>query len=972
MDLKNLQAYEVVEQGPIPDLNSEGAILRHRKTGARVVLLSNDDENKVFCIGFRTPPEDSTGVPHIIEHSVLCGSKRFPVKDPFVEMAKGSLNTFLNAMTYPDKTIYPVASCNDKDFQNLMHIYLDAVFYPNIYTNEKIFKQEGWHYECDGLQGELTVNGVVYNEMKGAFSSPDDVMYREISTSLYPDNTYGVESGGDPEVIPQLSYEQFLDFHRRYYHPSNSYIYLYGNMDMAEKLTFIDEQYLSSFDALSIDSAIRDQAPFSSMHRVEKEYPISDEEEEAGNSYLTWNVSVGNTLEQDLYVGFQILDYVLCSAPGAPLKQALVDKGLGKDVFSIYNNEIKQPYFSVVAKGTDGDRVQEFLDTIQGELKRLVREGIDKKALLAGINYYEFRYREADFGSAPKGLIYGMQILASWLYDDGKPFIHVAADATYGRMRQYVETDYFEQLVQKWLLDNPHSSLLVLKPKKGLTAVREAALREKLAEIKASMSESEVQKIMDDARELKAFQDSEDSEEAKATLPFLTREDMKKEATPILNEECTVGGTRVLLHEMFTNHIGYLRLIFDLGQVPEKYFPYAGVLASVLGMLNTEHYSYGALNNETNIWTGGISVNTNVYSSVKDPEKYTATLEVKVKALYENLPKALELMEEIMLTSDLADGKRLLEILAEDKMQSAAQMTSAGHRVAAVRATSYGSAAGLADEILSGLEQYRLVSGLEGHFEEKKEELTANLQTLVKMIFRPENLLVDYTGTKESLESLDGALKGLGQKLCAEEVEKASFHPVPVKKNEGFTTSGQVQYVCRAGNFRRKGLPFKGSLRVLRVMMGYDYLWVNVRVKGGAYGCMSNFAKTGDCYFVSYRDPNLEKTIEVFEKAAETVAGFQAEERTMAQFIIGAIGELDTPMNPSARGFYSLNAYMTEQTNESIQRERDELLAVTPEEIRSLSAYIKAFMEDDCLCVVGNADRLKSREDLFLNMQSLV
>lgn len=427
MKIEEMTSYRLVEKKKIEDLNSMSYLLEHKKSGARIALLSNDDENKVFYIGFRTPPEDSTGVAHILEHSVLEGSRDFPVKDPFIELAKGSLNTFLNAMTYPDKTVYPVASCNDKDFQNLMHVYLDAVFYPNIYKEPKIFEQEGWHYEMESPEDELSINGVVYNEMKGAFSSPDDVLEREITNILFPDTPYSNESGGDPEAIPDLTYEQFLDFHRKYYHPSNSYIYLYGNMDMAEKLEYLDEAYLSHFDRITVDSEIGVQAPFEACAEAGKFYPITESEPEEDNTYLTYNIVVGDSLDRERYIAFQILDYALCSAPGAPLKQALLDKGIGKDIYSYYESGIRQSYFTIVAKNANLDRKAEFVECIEENLRSLSQKGIDKKALRAGLNFYEFRYREADFGSYPAGLMYGLQVLDSWLYDDAKPFIHIEA-----------------------------------------------------------------------------------------------------------------------------------------------------------------------------------------------------------------------------------------------------------------------------------------------------------------------------------------------------------------------------------------------------------------------------------------------------------------------------------------------------------------------------------------------------------------
>ena len=970
MQVEELTAYEVIEKRQINDIKSKGYLMRHKKTGAKVVLLENDDENKVFYIGFRTPPKDSTGVAHILEHSVLCGSREFPIKDPFVELVKGSLNTFLNAMTYPDKTVYPVASCHDKDFQNLMHVYLDAVFYPNIYDNESIFRQEGWHYEMDE-EGRLTINGVVYNEMKGAFSSPDDVLEREITTALYPHTTYGCESGGDPDVIPSLTYEQFLDFHRRYYHPSNSYIYLYGNMDMAEKLTFIDEHYLSAFEPLAVDSAVSEEEPFASPVRTLKEYPINEGEDEEENTFLSLNLSVGNSLDKELYVAFQILDYALCSAPGAPLKQALVDAGVGKDVYSIYENGIKQPYFSVVAKDTSLEKEKQFVDIIRQVLTELAEKGFDEKALLAGINYYEFKYREADFGSYPKGLMYGLQILDSWLYDDGKPFVHIEANDTFAFLKKQVKTGYFENLVKEYLLNNLHSAVVILKPEAGLGERQERELKEKLASKKASMSEEEIKGVKDTLEKLRAFQEKEDAQEDLNKIPLLTRADMKKEANGFVNEERRVADAPMLYHNLETNGIGYLRLLFICREIPEAYFPYIGILKGCLGLLNTENYTYGDLFNEMNLITGGMAAVNNAYSKVDDPDQCTLTLEIKTKVLYENLGKAIELIGEILMTSDFGDTKRLLEILAEGKSRMQAQMISAGHSVAAGRAMSYGSVSGAVSEIVSGIPLYRLTVDLVQDFDAKKEMLTERLQALSKMIFRPENLMVDFVGDEQTVSMLEEPVAELKKRLYTCQVEKESYIPEVRKKNEGFMTSGQVQYVCRAGNFRKKGLPYEGALRVLKVIEGYEYLWMNVRVKGGAYGCMCTFGRTGECYFVSYRDPNLGKTIEIFEKAADAVAAFEADERTMSQYIIGAISNLDMPMNPAAKGLQSLSAYMTGITTPMLQKERDEVLAATPETIRSLADYIRAFMEEDYLCVVGNAQKIKAEEDKFMKIENL-
>ncbi len=972
MNLKACTAYEIVEQRHIGELNSESCLLRHKKTGARITLLSNDDENKVFYIGFRTPPTDSTGVAHILEHSVLCGSKHFPVKDPFIELAQGSLNTFLNAMTYPDKTVYPIASCNDADFQNLMHVYLDAVFYPNIYSEEKIFRQEGWHYQLEEVDGELSINGVVYNEMKGAFSSPDDVLDREVFNSLFPDTPYGVESGGDPACIPDLTYEQFLDFHGRYYHPANSYIYLYGNMDMEEKLNWIDENYLSKFDALSIDSEISRQSHFTKQAEVKKEYPITDSQSLEGNAYLSYNAVIGTSLDRELYVAFQILDYVLCSAPGAPLKQALIDAGIGKDVYSVYENGILQPYFSIVSKNADIGQKDAFLSTIRETLERLFREGIDKKALKAAVNYYEFKYREADFGSYPKGLMYGLQVLDSWLYDEKAPFLHVEADATFRSMKEKVSTDYFEKLIEKYLLNNSHSSVVLVEPVRNLAAKQEKELKEKLAALKASMSEEERRILVEETKALELYQETPDTEEAIHSIPLLMREDLKRSAEPFYNREEKCGDTVILHHDIFTNGISYVKLLFDIGDIPKELFPYVALYKAVLGLMNTERYSYGDLFNEINLQTGGISTGTMTYTNSKNLDEYRIMFEIKTKVLHENLDRAFELMQEMMLHTIFDDEKRLHEIISEARSRVQASFMSAGHTLAALRAMSYFSPAAAVSEQFSGLPFYRLLEEVDDCFDEKKKTVIEKLQLLTQMIFRPENLLVDVTAPEKAGAEVAEQGQKLKEVLCTQGVEKEKYAPELTKKNEGLMSSAQVQYVCRAGNFIKKGYAYTGALKVLRVMMGYEYLWNQVRVKGGAYGCMCSFGKSGDSYFVSYRDPKLEKTIEAYKGAAEFVRTFEADERTMTKFIIGAVSESDTPLNPAAKGSRSLGAYLSNVSYDEIQKERGEMLDAEVEDIRKLGDYLDAFMSDECLCVVGNEEKIKEQKELFETIEHLL
>ncbi|RKI85135.1 insulinase family protein [bacterium 1xD42-87] len=971
MNLENLQAYTVISKQRIEELKSDGWLLKHNKTGARVALLSNDDENKVFYIGFRTPPKDSTGVAHIIEHTVLCGSEKYPIKDPFIELAKGSLNTFLNAMTYPDKTVYPVASCNDKDFKNLMDVYLDAVFHPNIYREEKIFRQEGWHYEMENAGDDLTINGVVYNEMKGAFSSPDDVLYREIMNSLYPHTSYAVESGGDPDVIPELTYEDFLAFHQRYYHPSNSYIYLYGDMDMEERLAYLDREYLSKYDALAVDSALATEPPFGQCVLVEKEYSIMESEPEEGNTYLSYNVSLGENLDREVSVGFQALADAVVGAPGAPVRKALLDAGIGTDISSFYEADVKQPYFSIVAKNAEGEQREAFVSIIEETLKSLSEDGVEKKALRAALNHDEFKYREADYGSYPKGLMYGLQMFETWLYDDKKPFDYLELGETYKTLKKEVDSSFYEEMIRIRLLKNTHKSVVVVRPVKGLTGKRDKALAKKLAAKKAAMTQEEIARIVEETEALAAYQEAPDREEDLKKIPLLAREDIGKKARPYCNEELHAGDTALLYHDIYTNGIGYLRFLFDLRQVPEELFPYVGLLQVMLGLVDTEKRSYSELYNEIHLQTGGIVPAVNVYTNADDLSKYKLTFELKVKTLYENLPKAFELAGEILTKSVYTDAKRLFELVAENRSGKQAQMMDAGHSLAAGQALSYLSKQAYLMDQVNGLAFYRLLEGLEKDFEGKKEELSDNMERLVRYIFRPENLMVDFTAERNGLEGLEKLIEGLKAKLYSGSVEGKPYVPRPVKKNEGLMSSAQIQYVCRAGNYADKGLSYTGALRVLKVVMSYEYLWMQVRVKGGAYGCMCQFGKTGESYFVSYRDPNLEKTIEVYEKAADFVAGFDADERTMTQYIIGAVSALDMPLTPAAWGTYSLAGYMTGLAFEKVQKERDELLSADAETIRKLAAHIRAFMEDDCLCVVGNEDRIKAQKGLFGSVEYL-
>lgn len=972
MSIRDLKTYDLIKEEELKGIQSKGYLMRHKKSGARVLLIENDDENKVFSIGFRTPPSDSTGVPHIMEHSVLCGSKNFPAKDPFVELVKGSLNTFLNAMTYPDKTVYPVASCNDKDFQNLMHVYMDAVLYPNIYEHEETFRQEGWSYKLDSADDKLSYNGVVYNEMKGAFSSPEGVLDRVVLNTLFPDTSYANESGGDPEVIPELTYEQFLDFHRTYYHPSNSYIYLYGDMDMEEKLCWLDREYLCHYEKKVVDSEIHLQEAFSEMKELEMPYSIASDESEDENTYLSYNKVIGTSLDRELYLAFEILDYALLSAPGAPLKTALTDAGIGQDIMGSYDNGIYQPIFSVIAKNADADQKDNFIEVIENVLTDIVKNGMDQKALEAGINYHEFRYREADFGNYPKGLMYGLQIMDSWLYDDDKPFIHIEALDTFAFLKKQVGTRYYEDLIQKYLLDNTHGAIVIVKPEKGRTARMDAELDAKLQEYKASLGDEEIREMVSRTKKLEEYQSEPEREEALERIPVLNREDISREIDPIFNEEMNLAGVPVVFHEIETNGIGYVDVMFDLSGVSAEELPYVGILQSVLGIIDTENYGYGELFNEINMHTGGIGTSLELYNDVTNIREkvFKATFEIKGKALYPKLEKTFEMMGEILTASKLNDTKRIKEILAMTKSRLSMKFQSSGHTTAALRALSYASPSAKFKDMTNGIDFYQKIVDLSEHFEEEKESITATLINLTKKLFRPDNMMISYTASKEGMDGLEKMIANLSERLYKEVPEETPCIIHCEKKNEGFKTASKVQYVARTGNFIDNGAAYTGALQILKVILSYDYLWQNIRVKGGAYGCMSNFNRIGEGYFVSYRDPNLKRTIEVYEGIVDYLKNFTVSDRDMTKYIIGTISNIDQPMTPATKGERSMNLYMNKVSAAMIREERSQILDATQDDIRALYRVVEAVLKADQLCVVGSEDKIEENKELFKTVTS--
>ncbi len=966
------KAYELLKEEKLEGLDSLGFIFEHKKTKARICFISNDDNNKVFYIGFRTPPKDSTGVAHIVEHTVLCGSDKYPVKDPFVELVKGSLNTFLNAMTYPDKTVYPIASTNDTDYKNLIDVYMDAVFHPNIYKYREIFEQEGWHYEMEYPDSDLTINGVVYNEMKGAYSSPDDVLSRQILNSLFPDTTYSIESGGDPKVIPSLTYEDFLAFHSKYYHPSNSYIYIYGDVDIDELLNYFDDKYLRHYDYLEVDSEIDMQQPFDKPVVKISDYPIAADQDVKNNAYLSYNVCIGDVLDPNMYRAFDLLNYAIVSAPGAPLHQALIDANIAEDVECSLESSQRQMYFSIVAKGANEADQDKFVEIIENTLREEIKKGIDHKTLYASINGEQFRARELDFGSVPKGLIIGLQLLDSWLYDKSQPFLHLHAIEVYDKIKSRVKNGFFDYIADVYILSNNHKSIVTLRPKQGMTTADDEALKAKLADYKSKLSKEEIQEIVEHTAYLKEYQQTPSSKEDLAKIPLLKRSDLTREARPIDLEVYDEDGTTILHHKVSTNGIHYFNMVFDITEVSISDIPYVSMLERFIGLMNTKNYSYNDFTNEIYLHTGGITTNTVVNEVFGTHDECKITFDVRAKFIYDEADAAKDLILEMLLNTDFSDDKRLKELIVAEMSHLESSFNSRGNVVAATRARSGFSKKALISDMSSGLGFYRFLEALEANFEDRKQEIIARLNNLCKAIFSAERLIVSSTGKGEVLNQARQLLREMKPLLYKEKLSFGEEEPFVVRPlKQGLKDASQIQYVAMAGDFIEAGYDYNGSFRLLNTILGYDYFWIKVRVQGGAYGCSMNAGRQGDLVFVSYRDPNLTETIDVFKKTGDYLRSFDADERDMTKYVIGTISGMDTPLTPFQRGLRGLNAYLSGITYEDIQKTRSQVLDATVEDIRRLADPVDAAMSQGYLCVVGNEDAIEANRDLFTVVENL-
>ncbi|MBU3129378.1 insulinase family protein [Clostridium tagluense] len=958
---KSTSGFKLESKKWIEDIQSTAMIFKHVKSGAKLIYLQNEDENKVFSINFRTPVNDNTGVNHIIEHSVLCGSEKYPVKDPFLTMAKQSLNTYINALTGTDFTMYPVASKNEKDFNNLMSVYLDAVFYPNITKDPRILKQEGWHYEVNSKTGELNYNGIVYNEMKGNYSSPQIILSNAINGSLFTDNSYSYESGGNPDNIPDLTYNKFIETYKKYYVPSNSSIYLYGKLDIENTLKFMDDNYLSKLKKTTVDSVIKLQKPYERKVEKTELYPVAKDADIKNMTYLSSNYMMNKVKGVEEVLGFQILQGILLNAEASPLKKALVDGGIGTNVYGSFNPSTQQPIFSIFASNANETDKYKFENIIDDTLKKIVKDGFDEELVNSVFTAVEFGLHTQN-SDANRGMNYMANAMNSWNYDMS-PTEYLEITPALNLIKSKISQGYFEKLIQKNLLDNNHKSLVVLKPSNGLNEKKEQSLKNKLAEYKASLSEIELTKIKKDTQELKKWQDTEDSKENSSKLPTLSRKDLNSKAEEIPTIEKLEGDIKVLSHPMFTDGITYSNIYFDSSKVPQDQILYLKLLANVLGNVSTEKYDIMQLSNKMMKDTGGISFNSIAFKNDTNTNGYAPKMIVSVNAMNSTLPKAYELLDEIMNHSKFDDKKRMKDLIKMVRTNYESMFVNGGNSLAMERTLSYLSDSGKYSD-LGYLPYYDFICDLDDNFDAKFEKMVKNLNSVSDIVFNKEGLVVSYTGDEKNYAKFTDSLNSLGKKIEDKKFPRQEYKFDFSKKNEAFVIPSQVQYVVKAGSLKSAGYKYNGKMKVIENILNSDYLWKELRVKGGAYGGAMNFTKE-DVLFYSYRDPNLKETLNTFDEAVKFLRNFKADEKEMTNYIIGTIGSMDGLTGPHDKGAIGDNMYFSGTTKEEVQKLRDEALSTTQEDIKNFANVLEAVIKQNLYCVVGSESKVNANSDLF-------
>ena len=951
----------------IDEINGTAYEMKHEKSGARLIYIDSPDSNKVFNIAFRTTPHNSTGVAHIMEHSVLCGSRKFPLKEPFVELVKGSLNTFLNAMTYPDKTMYPVASKNDKDFHNLMDVYLDAVFYPRVREDAEIVMQEGWHYELENADDELTYKGVVFNEMKGVYSSPDSVLERQMMRELFPDTTYGVDSGGDPDYITDLTYEEFQEFYRVHYHPSNSYIFLYGDMNIEEQLAFLNDEYLSHFDAIAVHTEVALQAPFTEGKVVSYPYSVGSEEP-TDNRTLHSFAYVLPDVTPEHSLAFEVLTHALLTSPAAPLKQALVKAGIGSDVSGYYLDSIRQPMWTVQATGSNLDKQADLQRIVESTLQDLCDKGLDKELLEASLNSIEFALRESDFGGRPIGLAYIIRMMDNWLYDnDPLELLHYEEALT--NIRNGLAGTYFEDLIRHSILNNNHKVLVSIYPERGLQERKDAEVKEHLAAVKANMTKEEIDAIVEQTKRLKIRQETPDSDEALASIPLLELSDLNPNMEAVERRESKIGNTTVHFVPTFTKGINYVGLYFKLNCLTEDDLFYADILSDILGRVDTSERGYEALAKDINMNLGGLSSDITAISKDGKRDEFTPLMIVRAKALHTKLPDLCRLINEVVQKADYSDDRRLTELVQESKAIWDNEAFRRGNSIVSQRVMAQVSAVGKFRDN-GNLGYYQKISELASN-PAALPLLPEKLAEVARKIFRANNVDIMFVGEEGELEAFKNLMKPLVETWDTTELSNDVLQITRLSGNDGIVTAGKVQYVAQGGNFIDHGFKHVGPMSVLETILRYEYLWIRIRVQGGAYGAFANFYDDGNMIFCSYRDPNLLETLDVYKELPQYLRDFTLTDREMRKYIIGTMSSLDLPMTPALRGPRAMGMYFSGAKLEDKVEFRKQVIVCKPDDIVALADVVEPVLNDNHICTMGNEQKIKDAGNVFDNIVSL-
>lgn len=950
--------FKLIEKRFVKEVNAECYFYEHVKSGAQLFKIANDDDNKTFSIAFKTVPSSDNGVAHIMEHSVLNGSTNFPVKSPFDVLSKGSLKTFLNAMTSKDATKYPFASMNDKDYFNLMHVYLDAVFNPLIYSDDRILNQEGWHRELLEKDGPITYKGVVYNEMKGAYSSPTRELSYQLFKNLFPDNLYGKESGGYPSAIPTLTQKEFEDFHTKYYAPENSYIFLYGNADLDKELEFIDREYLSKYTRTGEKIQIADQPAFSKMKEVEAFYPAMEGKPTEDQTYLSLSFVAGHNTDDALVMALDIICDLLFNQESAPVRLALQAEGIGKDV-SAYPVPFKQNVIMITVQNANPTDKQKFYDVVIKTIKETIAKGFDKKEVEGIINRNEFYLREG--ADAQKGLSLGGRNQTCWFFE-GDPFKGLEYEKTLTEVKQALTTNYLEKIAQQYMLDNSHALLLTLAPKPGLEKEINQAATTELAKYKSTLDDAAIDKLIKENNDLIAFQKREDTPEALATIPMLNLSDINPTATWFDCKENKVGNTKVLHRGEFTNNIIYTNLYFNLNVLPQEMLPYASLLSNLIGMLDTELHTYGELDREFNIHTGGFSTYLNTYLEDQDDNKMNASFIVTSKFMNNKAGKMFELAGEMLNQTKYTDTERIKSLLIRLQAQLEASMQRDGSGVASRRLSSYVTNKGMFNERTEGLDYFWFISDLVNNYDSTSASIINNIKNTARLLFTQENMFCTVTCIDEDYLVYSYALGKFIKTLPATKPVVQTWKVTPESKNEGILTTSKVQYVIAGYDFKKLGYKWNGKMRVLNQIVSTDWLKNQIRVIGGAYGGYSTVAPTGMFTFNSYRDPNLQSTIDNYNATPEYLKNFEASETDMTRYIIGTISKLDVPLTAQQKGMYAFNYYLTKTTRDQLQKEREEILATKVADIKGFSAMIQKILDQKTLCVYGNTEKINAEK----------